>query len=501
MIEKKEKLTILSEPTLQFAKGQNSTDPHDGLALFGPYSLDQPTHPVSPPYIVIGTSEGIDRFKHWSSLMNRAVYLPQVEKHRLWPPYPGFEVAFGSRWNEKPVWAPTINRSKLIEASQKKDPHERCFAVVEKFMDLLKNSQKLDSQIGLAICVIPDDVWKNCRPQSRVVAPTDLGISTKKKKSRMAGQYELFDTYPPEQYQFSPDFRRQLKARAMEFNIALQIIRESTLLEEDEDPISNRSLTTLSDRLWNLGTTLYYKSGGKPWRLNSARPGVCYIGIAYKLGEAKTKSACCAAQMFLDTGDGIVFLGEDKPLYSPVKKQFTLTSSASEKLLKGVLETYELLDGRTLKEIFIHCRSEINPEQWQGYQKSCPENCKLVGVKVRPDRNGPRLYRIGTRPVLRGTFWKIDEKSGYLYCSGFKPRIATYDGWETPVPLRIDIQYGDAPIEDVARDILGLTKLNYNACRLGESEPVTVKFSDAVGEILISNPTITKHRPNFKFYI
>jgi len=95
----------------------------------------------------------------------------------------------------------------------------------------------------------------------------------------------------------------------------------------------------------------------------------------------------------------------------------------------------------------------------------------------------------------------MDEKKGYLYCSGFKPRIATYDGWETPISLNIQVQYGDEPIEVVAKDILGLTKLNYNACELGESQPVSVKFSDAVGEILLSNPTVTDHRPNFKFYI
>jgi hypothetical protein len=67
--------------------------------------------------------------------------------------------------------------------------------------------------------------------------------------------------------------------------------------------------------------------------------------------------------------------------------------------------------------------------------------------------------------------------------------------------MRIDIQHGDAPLELVANDIFGLTKLNYNACRLGESQPVTIKFSDAVGEILMTNPAGTEHRPNFKFSI
>ena len=69
------------------------------------------------------------------------------------------------------------------------------------------------------------------------------------------------------------------------------------------------------------------------------------------------------------------------------------------------------------------------------------------------------------------------------------------------MPLRIDIQHGEADIVQVATDILSLTKLNYNACKLGDSQPVTVGFSDAVGEILVSNPDIKTRRPQFKFYI
>ena len=80
-------------------------------------------------------------------------------------------------------------------------------------------------------------------------------------------------------------------------------------------------------------------------------------------------------------------------------------------------------------------------------------------------------------------------------------RVGLTTAGQFPVPLRIEIQHGEAPIEQVAIDILGLTKLNYNACRLGDGQLVTISFSDAVREILISNPTITERRPTFKFYI
>lgn len=207
--------------------------------------------------------------------------------------------------------------------------------------------------------------------------------------------------------------------------------------------------------------------------------------------------------MFLDSGDGVVFLGEFGPWYSPDDHQFHLDKRAAHNLLKGVLQTYQVLEGKPLREVFLHSRSTISSEEYAGYKEACPPGVKLVGIRVRRDRDGPRLFRDGKMPVLRGTLVKLGERAGYLFGAGFKPRIGTYDGWEIPLPLRIDIEHGEAAVDQVAADILGLTKLNYNACRLGEAEPVTVGFSDAVGEILISNPKIPveSRQPSFRFYI
>jgi hypothetical protein len=262
-------------------------------------------------------------------------------------------------------------------------------------------------------------------------------------------------------------------------------------------------LTELSDRAWNLSTAIYYKAGGKPWRLSTAREGVCYIGLTFKRTDykANSKTACCAAQMFLDTGDGVVFQGEEGPWYSPINKEYHLNKNAATRLLEGVLKTYQQLDGKSLKEIFLHARSDISREEFEGFQAACPKDVKLVGIRVRPEKYGLKMFREGTMPVLRGMFVKKNNHTAYLWGSGFKSILGTYDGWETPNPLRIDIQHGEADIEQTSRDILGLTKLNYNACKFGDSEPVTIGFSDAVGEIMVSNPGIKNKSTLFKFYI
>jgi len=53
--------------------------------------------------------------------------------------------------------------------------------------------------------------------------------------------------------------------------------------------MGERGLTPISDRCWNLAVALYYKAGGKPWRLGSAREGVCYVGIAYRRKDRSPK--------------------------------------------------------------------------------------------------------------------------------------------------------------------------------------------------------------------
>lgn len=205
--------------------------------------------------------------------------------------------------------------------------------------------------------------------------------------------------------------------------------------------------------------------------------------------------------MFLDTGDGVVFRGEFGPWYSPMKNECHLDRESAYKLLTGVLETYHQQGGVDLNEIFLHSRSTISHKEFEGYSQACPEGVKIVGIRVRHGRDEMRLYRQGKWPVIRGTLWKLNERTAYLWASGFKPTVLSYDGWEVPVPLRIDIEHGNADIEQVALDILGLTKLNYNACKLGDASPVTIGFSNAVGEILIGNPKVKNRRPNFKFYI
>ena len=512
-----DKFYLLSEPKLEFGSGQQAEDPHDGLALFGPAE----TRSDIPDYVVIGSKAGLSLWDNWVDSLNSSAACEDVTRQRPWPPFPGFDVAFGCMW-PKPSKRYVLDTRQLDLMSRRADRYERAYSVANLYLSPIQTQvPRLDSKPALAVCVVPEHVYQNCRTKSYVADTSDdVRSSTERSelksllKDKQSGQRHFaFVELPPnlEQYGLSPDFRRQLKARVMQYDMPVQIVRESTLNITDKVGRGLKGVNPLSDRLWNIGTALFYKCGRKPWKTPWARDGVCYVGLAYRMSEDK-RTACCAAQMFLDSGDGVVFVGEFGPWYSQDRKEFHLTRKAARDLLDGTIRTYLEQDGRKLTEIFLHARSGLDREEFEGFAEACPAGVKLVGIRVRKDRFEPRLFRHddhpeasrrGMHPVLRGTFWQRTKRHGLLFTSGFKPRIATYDGWEIPVPLSITIQHGEADLIQVATDILGLTKLNYNSCQLGESQPITVKYSDKIGEVLLSNPELPREqwRTNFKYYI
>lgn len=130
-----------------------------------------------------------------------------------------------------------------------------------------------------------------------------------------------------------------------------------------------------------------------------------------------------------------------------------------------------------------------------------PPETNVVCVRIRED-SGVKLYRHGPSAIARGLAWIKSETRGYLWTMRYVTRLRTYAGREVPSPLTIEIARGNADIEQVMADVLGLTKLNYNACIYGDGVPVTLRFADTVGEILTAAPRREDLPPlPFRYYI
>lgn len=503
MMIQRNNLYHIEEPKLVFGFNQQGFDPRDGLTLFGAYSKFK----FNPPSIgIVGTNEGRERVKSWLKKIIKPIYGAKQDIAR--PYFPGIETVFGFNINFSAIREISID-SKLIQLYLNyEDNHQRVHNLTELFTKQIKEYTNSENEpVTFWIIVIPDEIYKYGRPKSKIPkSKNNIRIGIKSKYTRQNVSLFPEDNELRIAYQYKINFHNQIKAKLLEDKIISQIVRESTISYTEfkkEDGSLIRDLEKFEAAIaWSLSTAFYYKAGGTPWILNAARPKVCYLGLVYKQVDPDNNpsTACCAAQMFLNSGDGLVFKGNLGPWYNTTTKEYHLSKLDAKDLLEKALLTFSKKDGTYPDEVFIHSRTYFDDNEWEGFLEAAKDKTKLVGIRIRPESIF-KLYREKAYPVPRGTVYAYSESKAYLWTKGFVPRIQTQFGLETPNPLSINITRGEHNIRQVCEDVLALTKLNYNACIYGDGIPVTLRFANAIGEVLTSGPIGNIEVLPFKHYV
>ena len=506
------KLFYIEEPKILFGYNQKMEDPRDGLSFFGP--IEPGIREIRSG--VVGTRSALEKFLQYLETIQHPVY---NSNQITLPFFPGFEAVFNCKWDPQTILFKEVANELIDKALLQKDRNVRTYDVVTTFLNPILESVDDDERVDVWFIIVPDKVYTYCRPQAVLPKGTELNspLLSRREARKFKPTNWLFPDMQQEdaakekeklKFDYDAQFHDQFKIRLLSYAKPTQILRESTLdwrnyVRGDGKII--RDLSKIEGHIaWTLSTAAYYKAGGKPWQLSDVRAGVCYLGLVYKKFNYSNdaRNACCAAQMFLDNGDGTIFRGELGPWYNPKTKEYHLNSNEARSLIMKAVESYRAKMNKNPKELFIHARTRFNNEEWFSFNEALPLETKVVGVSINP-QSSLKIYRKDSKfPVMRGLAAIINDKTAMLWTSGFIPHIQTTLGLETPSPLDIRIDKGNADIQVVLKDILALTKLNYNSCQYGDSLPVTLRFADSVGNILTASATQVSNPPlAFKYYI
>lgn len=286
----------VSEPTLAFRFGQTCEYPRDGLYLFGP--ADARGQPRAIRYGVIGTPEGLDRFRRWARAIGRFVDVPPrgprskaIEAHHV--AFPGFNEAFHANWPAEPPRAIVdIDARDLAQVLRISNRYEAIKLAVDMYVTrLIADKNRHEDPPSFWYVVIPEFVYELGRPLSSVPPSERVAGQVKlnaKDAAALAVQPTLFgfDEEEAQVYRYARHFRRQLKARLLKDQVVTQIVRETTLTPEDFQKSNGmgpkRRVEDPATIAWKLCASSYYKNGGRPWQLANIRPDVCYVGLVYK---------------------------------------------------------------------------------------------------------------------------------------------------------------------------------------------------------------------------
>jgi len=500
-------LEFVSEPTVAVRYGQSVTDPRDGLTLFGP--VDHGMGNVTSLSLgIIGTPDGIALCKEWLARISKPVRNTQPDIAR--PFFPGFQEVFGVPMDPNPAVVP-LDPSVLEQLYRFRDGHRRIGELAVHFVDAMeKFIAENERPVTLWIVMVPDALYQHAKPQSNSAKPSIASGSMADLDRHLTG-FGFDDENTKEfarlrdLFNYEKDFHNQLKIRLLSKRLLTQIIREGTIRIPvgKHEKVLEKFMLHETAKAWNLSSAIYYKHGGMPWRLGAIREGVCYIGLTFKQDEtnADARHACCAAQMFLGSGQGMVFRGRPGPYYNADSNEFHLDQDAAEELVTKVIESYKRENGgKAPKQLFIHGQTYFGDEEWAAFEKAAGTTTQVVGVRIR-DELTFKLFRSKKYPVLRGTYYAYGKRKAFLWTRGFIPRIQSVMGLETPNPLSVEVIRGEESIHTVCSDVMALTKLNYNSCIFGDGKPITLKFADLVGNILTAGPNEDLEVLPFKYYI
>jgi len=147
----------------------------------------------------------------------------------------------------------------------------------------------------------------------------------------------------------------------------------------------------------------------------------------------------------------------------------------------------------------IHKSSRFSPEEVQGFREAL-QNIPFWDL-VAFGKRGTQFLRLGQYPPLRGSWVRFDDTNYLLYTQGYVPFLRTYPGMRSPQPQEILELFGTSPADIVMREVLALTKLNWNSADFSCDEPITLAFSRRVGEILAELRPSVNPQKEYKFYM
>lgn len=227
----------------------------------------------------------------------------------------------------------------------------------------------------------------------------------------------------------------------------------------------------------------------------------CFVGVSFYYDLERATVLTSMAQVFDERGDGVVVRGGPVEL-SKDDRTPHLSADDADSLLREALDRYRATHETFPARIVIHKTSRFNGAELEGFRSAATaERVSRMDAVSVSDRESQRLFRYGPYPPLRGTWLALGEREHLLYTRGSVDFYATYPGLYIPQPLLFRCEDVEATPKQIARELLSLSKLNWNQTQFDGSEPITVVAARKIGDILKYVGGDGRIAPRYSFYM
>jgi len=465
------------EPYLNFNltdRNQRSTHPLKGLKTFGPldHSYDNgQLNPQSIKLAVISPASGLPKLLTHLTGLNQEIVRKSERDYLI--DYLPFATIY-----KRYLDIPSNAENKLLQVINEADISRN---TPIQFYDFLK--RKIDyfytvrGEFDVLIIYIPN-TWSNFR--------------------ELKNDNVYFDLHD------------SIKLYCAKKNIKVQFVEDKSI--GYFDPAKVR---------WWLSLGLYVKANGTPWRNETITDSTAFIGLDFSINRINNnaKFVLGSSHIFDASGQGLRFLLQ--PIDNPVffgKNPF-MSKEDARKLILKLKEAYFRLDGNSkLEKLVIHKVLHYTHDEMQGIAEALDgiDNVELLQIQKFSNWRAIRGFKdlnskisIADYPVQRGTVIQMDDFSFLLWTHGSvmdqDVAGAKKDYYQStrgiPAPLLIRRFRGTDPIETTVKEILALTKMNWNGGELYKTQPVTLDFSKRLARYAKQAETLQAIPYDFRFFM
>lgn len=365
--------------------------------------------------------------------------------------FPGFYQAFKTGLD---LPEPNSGKWKQIKASNEQDIHK---AAVEFGDAIIRKIDQLSADsVDVILIYIPRD-------------------------------YEIFTSYTDGTVKY--DLHDYIKAYAAQKQVATQFVREKTIESDLHCQI-----------MWALSLALYVKSGRIPWVINGIQADTAFAGIGYSVMNAPTGSNVVVgcSHIYSSDGRGMKYKLSKIHDYSfDRKKNPYLSEEEAYRIGLNIKELFYKSFSELPKRVVVHKRTPFRKDEVKGLVESLSsagvKNIELLEIIYEDNLKCFALNESCTRvdgyPVRRGMCFPIDNNTMYLFTHGIAPSVISPNrkyfqgGKSVPLPLKVVKHYGSGDMAQIATEILGLSKMNWNSFGLYSKLPCTIESSNEIARI------------------
>lgn len=464
------KLHVLDEPPLMFGNGGRHIDIKAGIATHGAFDLRSGAVPKPIGIGLVGTSPTVDGVRDWLESCRDGVAATETNLVELRPRFPGMQDAvFGTRLNITDAATRVVSRHELSSALAGR---QRMRGVGELFLD---HARDLAARSGIHVVIIapPVEVFTMIDDPEREVDP-------------------VLDDSEVEAPEYKTNFHDAFKAHALDLAAPCQIVRPDTYgggstrgRQRGGKSERKPSLQDPATRAWNFHTALYYKAGGVPWRLvrRATALDTCYVGTSFFKSLDGERLLTSIAQVFNERGEGLIVQGGNARIDRRDRTAHLNADDARALLARG-LGSYRREHRNMPARVVVHKTSYFDSGEIEGFRQAARDERVDILDLVSVRRAGARLFRAAEHAVQRGTTLQTDDRSGLIYLKGTVPYFRTYPGMYVPRALEFTRDDGATSPLELAKELLELSKLNFNNTQFDSGDPITVRAARRVGDIL-----------------